>query len=176
VIGVVPDARFAGRGRNYRAQLYLPLQGIGTTLIVRGSESADVVLRDVIREVRAIGEPVGAIRATTFDAALDDLLKSRRFDAWSYGAFAMASIVILAAGVLGLVAMTTAARTREIGVRSALGASPRRLARHLVREQIWPVLTGLGIGLLLTWWAADAVRLSLYGFTRPIGGSGRSPA
>jgi ABC-type antimicrobial peptide transport system permease subunit len=128
--------------------------------------SADVVLRDVIREVRAIGEPVGAIRATTFDTALDDLLKARRFDAWSYGAFATASIVILAAGLLGLVAMTTAARTREIGVRSALGASPRRLARHLVREQIWPVATGIGLGLLLTWWAAGAVRLSLYGFTK----------
>ena len=166
VIGVVPDARFGGRDRANMAQIYWPLQGVGTALLVRGPASGDAVLRDVLREIRAIGEPVGAIRATTFDAALADLLKSRRFDAWVYGAFAAASVVILTVGILGLVAMSTAARTREIGVRSALGASRQVLAHTLVREQLRPVWIGLGLGLLLAWWAAGIVRLSLYGFTR----------
>jgi ABC-type antimicrobial peptide transport system permease subunit len=74
----------------------------------------------------------------------------------------VASLLVAAAGILGLVAMTTARRTREMGVRLALGATPDGLRRLLLREQLGPVAAGVVAGGAAAAWAVRFIGSFLY--------------
>jgi putative ABC transport system permease protein len=104
--------------------------------------------------VRAIDkeQPVASIR--TMDDVVDSTMAPRRFNTMVLTIFAAIALVLAAAGIYGVVANSVAQRTREIGVRMALGATGGSVLRLVVRQGIVPALAGivLGIGgaLLLT--------------------------
>jgi putative ABC transport system permease protein len=79
------------------------------------------------------------------------------------GSFAGAALSLSALGLYGLLAVLVAGRTREIGVRLALGASPAVVARTVLRESIVNTLVGIGIGLVLALLAGRAVQGILVG-------------
>jgi ABC-type antimicrobial peptide transport system permease subunit len=79
------------------------------------------------------------------------------------GTFAGAALSLSALGLYGLLAVLVAGRTREIGVRLALGASPAVVARTVLRESIVNTLVGIGIGLVLALVAGRAVQGILVG-------------
>jgi ABC-type antimicrobial peptide transport system permease subunit len=89
----------------------------------------------------------------------------RRFQSWLFGGFAMAALVIAGAGILGLIAMSTSRRTKEVGIRCALGATPASVAALIVREQIPAVAVGLVGGALVAAWAVGLVEGYLYQLT-----------
>jgi hypothetical protein len=166
VIGVVGDARFAGLDR-VRGQMYVPVSPDITSgiMVVAPQPGAQNLLRDMLHELDAMGSAVDVTRASTIEDAFADLLRPRSFEAWLLGGFAGAALIILTVGVIGLVAMLTAGRTREIGIRCALGARRDAITRLLVVEQFAAVAAGLAAGALLTWWAVGLLRLSLYQFS-----------
>jgi ABC-type antimicrobial peptide transport system permease subunit len=165
VIVVVEDARFGGLDDTSHGQLYIPAASPGVTFVIRGRSSAEAAMAAVMRAVDAGGSRIGVTRAETFDQAFAELLRRRAGQAWMYGSFAASALVIVVAGVLGLVAMSTAVRTRELGVRAALGASRRRLLRQMLGEQLVSVCVGLAAGAVIASWAVGYVRASLYAFT-----------
>ncbi|HET9369517.1 MAG TPA: ABC transporter permease, partial [Vicinamibacterales bacterium] len=166
VIGVVPDARFSGLDDSSRGQIYWPIgSGLGSTILVAGATPGDETLRRVLEAIRAAGPASGVTRATTVDRTFTELLRRRLFVAWFYGLFAASALVIVGVGILGLVAMSTAARTREIGIRSSLGATGDRLVRGLVAEQLAPVAAGLAMGGVIAAWAVTYLRSTLYEFS-----------
>jgi ABC-type antimicrobial peptide transport system permease subunit len=101
-------------------------------------------------------------RAATAAALLADTVRPRRLRSWLFGSFAAASLVLVAVGLFGLVAMAIARRKREIGIRLALGATRDRLVRGLVIEQLAPVVAGLAAGGLIAAWAVRFLRSYLY--------------
>jgi ABC-type antimicrobial peptide transport system permease subunit len=70
--------------------------------------------------------------------------------------------VVTGVGILGLLAMSTARRTREIGIRCALGATPRGVVRLLMQEQLWAVVAGLAAGGAIAAWAVGLVQVHVY--------------
>jgi putative ABC transport system permease protein len=93
---------------------------------------------------------------------LGDSIRVRRLQSWLFGAFAVSGLVLTGVGLFGFVAMTTARRTREVGIRMALGATRDRLVRGLVREQLTPVVLGLALGGVLAAWLVRFLEAYLY--------------
>jgi predicted permease len=121
---------------------------------------------------RAIDDLVGAItradphvrpnKAVPLSDGFRETIALRRFQSWLAGSLAAAALAVTGVGILGLLAMSTARRTREIGIRCALGATPRVIARSLVREQFSAVVSGLVAGGLIAAWAVTLVRGYVY--------------
>ena len=78
---------------------------------------------------------------------LDRSVDEPRFRATLLGAFAVAALLLAAVGVYGLVSQSVTERTREIGIRVALGAQPRQVLGALLREGLVLALAGIGLGL-----------------------------
>lgn len=94
--------------------------------------------------------------------ALADTIRPRRFSAWLFSAFGVAALLIVGTGILGLAAMTTNRRTREIGVRMALGATRLDVMRQILREQVMAVAIGLVGGGMAAAWLVRFVTSYLY--------------
>jgi ABC-type antimicrobial peptide transport system permease subunit len=165
VIGVVADARFEGLDRDPVHEVYLPgvitNQRTGLLFHVRTKAAADKMLPGIIRDLSAQGLRVD--RAATHAGGLFESLKGLALPAWLFGALAAASLMVIMIGVWGLLAMSAAQRTRELGVRIALGATRRTLVRMLVREQLTAVTRGLLGGAILGAWLVTFLRSQLYG-------------
>src|SRR5262249_40346329 len=115
--------------------------------------------------IRSLGPPVGVPRAVTLREAYGRALQSRTFYAWFFGGFAACALVIVAVGILGLLAMTSAMRTPEVGLRLALGATAVGLVGLLGGEQLRAVAVGLAAGAVVAAWAVRFMKGYLYEFT-----------
>jgi predicted permease len=165
VIGVVPDGRFARLDQAPVGQIYFAgaLPGV---VLVQSRAPRDEILHAAAEAARGIGGGFGTVRALTLREAIGESIRMRTFRAWLYGAFAAAALAIAAAGILGMVAMVTARRTREIGIRRSLGATSGVIAGMLIREQAKWIGAGLVAGGLVSMWAVTLLpRYMLYQFT-----------
>jgi putative ABC transport system permease protein len=166
VVGVVGDARYgAWDASPLRGQVYLAMPGGATfTLLVRTQGSAAAVLQEVLRAADE-RTSVRVASAALADDLLVDSIRPRRFRSWLFGSFAVAALAIVGVGVLGLIAMTTSRRRREVGIRVALGSTQEAIVRLLLREQLVPVVVGLVAGGLVSVWAGQLVTAYLYQLT-----------
>ena len=165
VIGVVPEARFARLDQSPGGQIYFTGALPGVVLIGARAPVNDVI-RAAADAARGIGGGFGTTRALTLREAIGESIRARTFRAWLYGVFAAAALAIAAAGILGMVAMLTAGRTREIGIRRSLGATPATVAGMLFREQVAWIGAGLIAGAIGAAWAVQLVpRYFLFQFT-----------
>jgi predicted lysophospholipase L1 biosynthesis ABC-type transport system permease subunit len=136
----------------YASYRQRPGQAGSFALVVRGPEptSISATVRRVIHDV----SPVTPVEIRTTAGALDTVTGARRFNFWLIGAFGIAALALAAIGVYALVSFTVVQRTREIGIRMALGAEPGSLARLIVQRGVTLALigavAGVGIALLLT--------------------------
>jgi predicted permease len=169
VVGVVADARYHAWDDDRFHQIYAPVtalrRGSGWPHILIRTDSGGRVLAAMEPFLRAEGADVRAIRAMPLDAMFAETVRHRRFQSWLFGSFAAAALTIVGAGILGLTTMTAARRTREIGLRMALGATKESVLRLFVREQLTAVVVGLAIGGLVSAWAAKFLQTYLYGIT-----------
>jgi ABC-type lipoprotein release transport system permease subunit len=105
-----------------------------------------------------------ARRAGNLVDVFADTVTVRRFPSWLFGGFA-AALAVVGAGVLGLLAMSAVRRTREIGIRQALGATRASIIRLFMWEQMKPALLGLAVGGAVSAWAVRLVESYLFGIT-----------
>ena len=164
VVGVVADARFAALDEPPVGDIYLPdpIQPgrYGVYFHVRTTQSA----ADVLPRVQAAlsGRGLFFEQVSTHEDALFASIRHRALPAWLFGSIGFGALLIVGAGVLGLLAMTAAQRTREIGIRIALGATRRRVVAMLFREQLAAVAIGLVIGALVSAWSVRLLESQLY--------------
>jgi predicted permease len=166
VIGVVADARFLSLDEAPMGDVYLPdpLAEAGRTGVffhVRTSAPASDVLPVVLSALNGRGLMIE--QASTHADALFASVKHRVLPAWLFGTLGLSALVMLCAGVLGLLAMSVGRRRREIGIRLALGASSRRVVQQLVGEQAVAVAVGVLVGALCSAWAVRLLESHLYG-------------
>jgi putative ABC transport system permease protein len=88
-----------------------------------------------------------------------------RFSTMLLAAFAVTALTIAAIGIYGVMAYTVGRMTRELGVRSAIGATPRQLASTVLGRGLWLTAAGTGIGIVAGAFAADALEGLLFGVT-----------
>ncbi len=166
VIGVVPDARYVTLDREPQGAIYSPLTADPDpyleTVLLAFKETAPVRVSDVVDHLRRVCALCRVRRALTMTQAMGVSIQIRQFRAWLFGLFGVSALVVVGIGILGLVAMTTTRRTKEVGIRMTVGATHADVLRLLVREQSQGVLIGLVFGGLIGVWAVGFVQAYMY--------------
>jgi len=172
VIGVVADAKFATLGDAMERRAYLPLRQRyrdWQTLVVHTRGEPTAMLRDIKRVVASLDPTLPVFGATTMTEAVTSGLSTSRTAAMVAGFFGSLALLIAAVGLYAVVATGVVERTREIGIRLALGSTPTGVLRFVMRGGGRLGAWGLGIGLV----AAFGVSIGLSGLL--LGLSSRDP-
>lgn len=172
IVGIVPRTRNEAPGEKNVEQLNFPqmhfclaqFPNTGGTLLVRVAAGDALALAPAIkREVQAIDpdQPVASI--STMEKNIGASLAARRLTMSLLGAFAGLALVLASVGIYGVMALSTTQRTRELGIRLALGASRGDVLRLILGQGISLIAIGLTAGLLGALAASRAVSSLLYG-------------
>jgi putative ABC transport system permease protein len=167
VVGVVADARYR-EIHGTRHDLYMSfLQADHRPrhLMVRAAGEPNALVPAVREALRGLAPELPAPSALAMSEAVSMALGGPRFAARVFGAFAGLALLLAALGLYGLLAYSVSRRTREIGVRAALGASPSALRELVWREGLGLAAWGIGLGTLV---AAAATR-ALAGLLHEVG-------
>jgi predicted permease len=165
IVGVVADIKLRSMGEGPAPIAYLPFgQWYRPDMVmhVRVSENADRVLPRIMEQVRA-AEPDLAMDVQPMSRATEFAMIPLRVAGAVLGFCGVVGVLLAAFGVFGLVAYTVSLRTREIGIRVALGAGRGALTRLVAMQALRPVGVGLVLGLALSAGAAGAIRGLLVG-------------
>jgi len=135
----------------------------GVTLLVRGGGDAQSLASAVRREVTAIDGDLPVYNVKTMEAAVDESLAGRRFSALLLALFAAAALLLAAVGVYGVTSYGVVQRTREIGIRMALGARQGDVLRLVVGGGARLAGAGIAIGIVLAFGLSRVLRGMLYG-------------
>ena len=163
VIGVAKDVRFFNLSRIDPAYVYLPADPSQFHLLLfRAAQSP----KDTIAAVRSsLGSFDRSLLPTLGFMSLDDFMQSQQLlpqaSAIFTGILALLALALAAVGVYGVMAYVVSQRTREVGIRLALGASSGDVLRLLLRQGMIPVFTGAGCGLALSTAVSSLLRAAL---------------
>ncbi|MEX2179250.1 MAG: ABC transporter permease [Gemmatimonadaceae bacterium] len=151
VVGVVPDTRYRDL-RTARPSIYFPLSQsffpyAPTTLTIRFEGRAADLVPSLRSRITAAHPAAALANAAPFHSYLDGPLAQPRLNALLLGVFAGAATLLCAVGLFGVMATTVRQRTREIGVRMALGATPGDVRRMVMRRGLTIAFAGTAIGL-----------------------------
>src|SRR4249919_950865 len=132
-------------------------------IVARTTGDADRAATQMLATLREIDPGIMVIQAKTMSRHLATMLLPARLGAMAFALFAGLALALAVLGVYGVVGYAVARRTREVGIRLAVGAQPRALVRLLMREGIGLVSAGTVIGLLLGFASARVLRTLLFG-------------
>lgn len=156
IIGVIPDVRGAQIERaiepEVNALLSTGSRQRSGQILVRTAVDPLAVVPTITRAVAATFPGVPLRSVSTMDATLDQQTRWRRFDMWVASLFGALGLVIAAVGIYGTLAYGVARRTREIGVRMALGATPRAVVQLVSIETVAQLAVGLVLGSVGAAW------------------------
>jgi putative ABC transport system permease protein len=168
VVGVVGDVRHVALDRPAPPELFVPYAHSGfyaLTVVVRTAPRSPVTLQTLKEQIWALDPRQSIYRAAMVDDWVEQSLRSRRFSLFLIGGFAVATLLLAVAGVYGVMSFTTSQRTREFGVRMALGAARRDIVRLVVGDGLrlagLGVIVGVAVALLVT----RLLRALLFGVT-----------
>jgi len=151
VIGIVADVRHEGLETATGFEVYLPLSQSGHStvdLVVRTTRPTSTLAGDLRAALSRFDPtlPLDDIRPVSY--LVDRAVSPRRFITQLLGAFALVALVLAALGIYGVIAASVTARTREIGIRMALGAAPRTVRRQMLGEAAVLALLGGAVGVV----------------------------
>jgi putative ABC transport system permease protein len=162
VVGVVSDIRDQLLQEEPASMMYLSFQQVSWSnmwLLVRGTGDPMALAPLVRREIHAIDPLLPVANEQPLARFVSEIAAQPRFTALIFGLFASAALVLAVVGVYGLVAYGVRQRTREIGVRLALGATPSRIVMSIVRYGVGLAGFGIAVGL----WVAFALSRFMQG-------------
>ncbi|HEX6107186.1 MAG TPA: ABC transporter permease [Gemmatimonadales bacterium] len=157
VVGVVGDVRHRGLSADPRPEMYLPHQqfpaGTGTPqrslyVVVRSSGDPASLATALHTTVAGLDPDVPLAEVQTMEEALGTWAAERRLTMMVVTAFALTALLLGAVGIYGIMAHLVAQRTREFGIRMALGAVPVEILRLVLRQGTWLSVLGIAAGLV----------------------------
>jgi ABC-type antimicrobial peptide transport system permease subunit len=135
------------------------------TFVVRSRDGSPVTMMDLKKQIWALDPLEPLYRTATLDELVDRTLVGRRFGLVLLAGFAAAALLLASAGLYGVLSSSASHRTREFGVRIALGAGRREIVGLVIREGILLAAIGLVIGLGGAVWLTKFLRSMLFGVT-----------
>jgi putative ABC transport system permease protein len=168
IVGVVGDLRHDGLDRPGRAELFLshPQVPFGSmTYVVRAVPGAPLSLQALKQEVWAVDPLQAFYRTATLDELVARTLVGRRFSVVLLSGFGAVALLLAAAGLYGVMSFSTRQRSREFGVRVALGAQPSDILRMVVREGVTLALAGVAAGVVAALALTRLIRGLLFGIS-----------
>jgi putative ABC transport system permease protein len=166
IVGVVRDSKYATLGEPALPVAYLPVaqnHETGMTLYVRASVPPASLIGSLRREIQAIEPDLPVPNVQTMTETIGRLLYAARMGAWLLGAFGGLALLLAAVGIYGVLSFSISRRTREMGIRQALGAEPRNVFLLVVRDGMLLVGAGMIIGLTGGLAGARSLASFLYG-------------
>jgi hypothetical protein len=136
-----------------------------SAIIARTRGNAAALLRDMRRELLALEPNLVFVENQTMEAEAEQTLFPARASAWLVSGVGLVAMLLAAIGLYGVIAYSVARRTREIGIRMALGARPMSVVRLVMQQGLLVAVAGLIVGCLLAVLGARAITGALYGVT-----------
>jgi len=167
IVGVARDGKHAQVRETVSPFWYVPYQELTQlgqlTLHVRTTGNPEAVTAGVRQAVAAADKRVTMFRVKTMQEQISDQLILERLLAMLAAVFAMVAMLLAAIGLYGVMTYATMARTREIGVRIALGATPSAIFALIFRQTTTLIVVGLTVGVVLAFAGIGYVRSLLFG-------------
>ena len=148
IVGVVADADDENVVRRPAMTIYMPVQQVGLAgrLFVRTAGDAYALVPAVTRTIREISADQPVERVATLEDVRAEVLSPERLNAFVFSGFAGIALLIAVVGVAGVLMFSVSARTREFGIRLAVGSAPRQLLARVLREGLAIAAIGTAAG------------------------------
>jgi predicted permease len=166
VVGVTRTTKVRTLGEDPRPFIITSLAqefSVSSMLVARTNGDADRTATQMLATLREIDPALMAIQVKTMARHLAAMLLPARLGAMAFTLFAGLALALAVLGVYGVVSYAVARRTREVGIRLAVGAQPGALVRLLMREGVALVAAGIVVGLLLGLAGAQVLHSLLFG-------------
>jgi putative ABC transport system permease protein len=173
VIGVIADIRDVGLEQQAAPEFYIPFEQVppvvwpgiqgALTIVARTAPAPAMLDRPIRTAVAAVDPSLPFAQVATMDELVKTSRATARFNTLLLTALGVIALVLASVGVYGVIAYTVSQRTREIGLRMALGATPRVIAALVVRQGLTPIVLGAVAGGALSVVTTRLLREQLYG-------------
>jgi len=172
VVGVVGDVAHNDIVGSVKARFYRPHAQVGggwtgstrsLTVVIATEGDPRTLLPAVRGEIEALDPTMPISNVRTLDEVMASSVAQPRFAMVLLGSFAAIALLLAVVGIYGVLSYAVSRRTREVGVRMALGAEPGRVVSHPVRRGMAMALLGIAAGLALAWLLAGSLEGMLYG-------------
>lgn len=168
IVGIVEDIKEGQPDSGNHSAMYIPFnQGPGRyfNLVVRTSQDEGAIFPALNSAIHQIDRTILMISPATMTQIIHNSPSAyiHRSSAWLIGGFAVIALLLGVVGLYGVVAYSVSQRTREIGVRIAIGAQRSSVYRLVLREAGWLIFIGIGAGLVLAVGASSAMKAVLFG-------------
>lgn len=151
VIGVIEHVRMHDLRRDVRAQIYFPITQFApfeASLAVRSSVRPASISNMILDEIDRLDPDLPVSRLRPLEAYVSDGMAQSRFSLIIMALFAILALALTAVGIYGVIAYSVSQRTKEIGIRMALGEGPNRIRNLVVANGLKLILASVGLGLV----------------------------
>jgi len=175
IVGIVKDVREIGLDQEAPPIVYIPIGQLNppiaalfvrllpASLLVRTEQNASGLLKGIQREIWAVDPQLPVTNVATMDEIVARSVGGHRFNMVLMSALALLALVLAGVGIYGVLSYLVSQRTREIGVRMALGATTRQVLTLIIRQGLVAVGIGVAIGLGLVLAGSRVLRSLLVG-------------
>ena len=169
IIGVVKDAQYVNLRESVRRHFYIPTTQeetlTGLTLHVKTRADTSVVAEQLRAELKALDPHLPLYNIKSLSTEIDESLVQERLVTWLSAAFGLLATLLTALGLYGVLTFSVARRTREIGIRVALGAQRRDVFRLIMVRGVVLVVVGVAVGVAASIAFSRLLSALLFGVT-----------
>jgi predicted permease len=163
IIGVAGDMHRQGLEKEPFAEYYVALRSTTADIVARTTSNPLNVVVNARETIKAVEDKAMVLGVTTVESQMGELSAQRRFQTWLLVLFASIALALAMVGIYGIMHYAVAQRSREIGIRIALGARSSHVFRLVIGQGMKLTLIGLGVGLMAATWLTDVMSHLLFG-------------